>query len=344
MIRPTCLILPFGLMLGAIILGGGDLKAGSTKPKPTADTPVVEARFLNGSLVRMNLVQEPIEVVTVYGKLTVPPSEIRSIDFGWHIDADTQARVNEAIGLLNSSSYKQREQAVNDLIALGAPAYPSLVKASKSKEMEVASRAQKAMKEIEKKVPSRVLNRRNEDVIRARKFIIIGKVSNPTIQARADYFGDLQLRPSQLQSLRHVESADEVELVIDAATHGSSVDTWLETSVEVTARQNLKITATGQVDLWPQGPGQYLSTPNGRAGTRAPLTGPFASVASNNWNAGSLVGKIGPNGTPFLIGENFRGQAPASGRLYLNILMSPWNNASTGSYTVRITVGDELPE
>ena len=52
--------------------------------------------------------------------------------------------------------------------------------------------------------------------------------------------------------------------------------------------------------------------------------------------AGSLIGKIGENGKAFYIGDRFEGPATEEGKLYLQIVPSPWNNASTGTYRVRI--------
>ena len=49
-----------------------------------------------------------------------------------------------------------------------------------------------------------------------------------------------------------------------------------------------------------------------------------------------LIGKVGENGKAFYIGDRYEGTAPEEGKLYLQIVPSPWNNASAGSYRVRI--------
>ena len=53
--------------------------------------------------------------------------------------------------------------------------------------------------------------------------------------------------------------------------------------------------------------------------------------------AGALVGKIGDNGEPFLIGENYDNAPEREGRLYLQIGPSPWGCPSSGSYQVKIS-------
>jgi hypothetical protein len=52
--------------------------------------------------------------------------------------------------------------------------------------------------------------------------------------------------------------------------------------------------------------------------------------------AGALVAKIGEHGKAFFVGERYEGTANEDGRLYLHIVPSPWNNASTGTYRVRV--------
>jgi hypothetical protein len=56
--------------------------------------------------------------------------------------------------------------------------------------------------------------------------------------------------------------------------------------------------------------------------------------------AGILLGRIGENGKVFVIGERYQGTPNQEGTLYLLIAPSPWNNASTGSYKVKIGAGE----
>ena len=57
----------------------------------------------------------------------------------------------------------------------------------------------------------------------------------------------------------------------------------------------------------------------------------------SSFMAGCLVGRVGDAGKAFLIGERYDGTPSEEGKLYLQIVPSPWNNASTGSYRVRVT-------
>jgi hypothetical protein len=113
----------------------------------------------------------------------------------------------------------------------------------------------------------------------------------------------------------------------------------MDSGVAVDPQLDLQITASGSVDLWPQGPGQYLAGPNGMAGAR-----PVGAGGGFAAGPGVLVGRIGEDGAPFVIGERYSGRPSRPGRLYLHVGPSPWNNASTGGYRVRIASGAHMTE
>jgi hypothetical protein len=304
-----------------------------------------EVRFANGSTVFMTILQDRIEIQTEFGKLSVAPRDIRSIDFGVHLPEGMDGRIEDALKQLTSGSYRQREAAVKELAGFGALAYPSLHRAAKSKEAEVASRAQTAIKLIERRVPAKQLRLKEEDVIHTCKFTIVGRVVTTAIKARSEYFGELALKPHQLHAIRWLEGAGEAEVTIDAARYGSAHNQWMDAGILVDPQLDLQITASGMVDLWPQGPGQYMANPSGMvaAGGRPQ---PVAAGPGGHFVAppGVLVGRIGEDGTPFVIAERYAGRPTRPGRLYLHIGPSPWNNASTGSYRVRIISGYSAAE
>src|SRR5262245_35856930 len=74
-------------------------------PPPDNETEVL---FANGSLVRMQLLQEAIEVETRYGKLTIPCKEIRRVDFGVHLPEGAEQQIDAAIKKLASPHFKHR--------------------------------------------------------------------------------------------------------------------------------------------------------------------------------------------------------------------------------------------
>jgi hypothetical protein len=75
-----------------------------------------------------------------------------------------------------------------------------------------------------------------------------------------------------------------------------------------------------------------MSEPTGLSGYTQP------GVPARLGIPGQVVGRIGSNGTQFAVGAGFKGKVTESGKLYLRIHPSPWNNDSSGSYKVKVTV------
>jgi hypothetical protein len=307
------------------------VRAQAPERKSRPEAREVEVHFANGSVVRMNLQQEHLEVATRYGKLTVPTSDIRKIEFGVHLPEGVDKRIEAALKNLGSENFKARDGALRELVALGPYAYPSLTTAAKVEDLEVSQRVQMALTRIREKVPARDLRLREDDLILTPGFTIVGRVVSPSIKARAEYFGDVTLKLPELRTMRWLAGPGEIDIKVDATKYGSNASQWLNTEFQVDASSQLVVTASGSVDLWPQGPGQYVSGPKGytSAGRREAAF------------PGTLVGKIGENGSTFIIGERFEGPAGNEGPLYLQIVPSPWNNPSAGSYQVKIatTIG-----
>jgi len=299
-------------------------------PKTNADKQVeAEVHFADGSLVRAILLQEHVDVMTRYGKLTIPVREIRRIDFGLHLSEGVRQRVDEAIKQLGSDTYRQRQDVVKQLLGLGPLAYPAVHAASSSSDPEVAKRAQTVIKNLREKIPPEQLRIKMDDFILTAEFPVTGRIMASALKARTAYFGDVDLRLSELRNLRLRGGSGEAEVVLDAAKYGSTPDQWFDSGFAVDSLAGLIITASGVVDLWPQTPGQYTATPKGYGQPGPTKTGRFM--------AASLVGRIGETGTPFFVGDRYEGAPGQEGHLFLHIVPSPWNNASTGSYTVKIS-------
>ena len=315
---------PYVLALSIVLVSAASSSAQSSTPSSKPN--VAEVRFGDGSIVRMTVMQESLDVQTKYGKLTIPLSDIRRVEFGLHVPADVNQQITQSIKRLASDVYKERDVASKDLIQTGHFAYPSLQRASRSGDMEVAYRAASLIKTISERVPPDLLKLREEDVIHTADFTVIGKISSETIKAHSPHFGEVALKLSELRTMHMRQHGGKSDLIVDAGKHGSALDQWCDAGVTLDAGQRLIITAEGQVDLWPQGPGQYMAAPKGY--NTAGKGGQFM--------AGALIGKIGENGKLFYVGERFDAAINEEGRLFLLIIPSPWNNASTGGYRIRI--------
>lgn len=319
---------PFRWTLGALLIGAGLSSAQGLGNKDVPRPNQAEVRFGDGSLVRMTILQENLEVMTKYGKLTIPIREIRRIDFGLHLPEGVGLQIENSIKQLGSETYRERDEAVKLLAHQGPLAYPFLQRAARSPDLEVSQRAQTVLKRIIEKVPQENLRTKEEDVIHTIEFPITGRILSLSIKAHSSHFGELSLKLSDLRTMFVRASGGENEFALDASKHGSTPDQWLDTGVIVDGSQRLVVSGDGQVDLWPQGPGQYVTSPKGY--TTAGKGGSFM--------AGALIGKVGENGKAFYLGERYEGSPGEEGRLYLQIVPSPWNNASTGSYRVRVNM------
>jgi hypothetical protein len=314
--------------LSAVILAGSlSLAQGQGKrdvPRPN----LAEVRFGDGSLVRMTILQDDLDVMTKYGKLTIPLHEIRRIDFGLHLPEGVGQHIDHSIKLLGSETYQERDEAVKHLVHYGPMAYPFLQKVVRNSDPEVSQRATGVIKRITDKTAPENLRIKEDDYIQTVEFPITGRILHPVIKAHSTHFGDLSLKLSDLRTLFVRGTTGDNELVVEAAKHGSAPEQWLDTGIIVDPSQRLLIVGEGQVDLWPQGPGQYVAGPKGYS----------TAGKGGSFMAGALIAKIGEHGKMFLVGERYEGASTEEGKLFLQIVPSPWNNASSGSFRVRISM------
>ncbi len=319
-------------------------KSPMTPAKETENKPLpVAIQLSNGSQVYMSLLQDFVEIETDYGRLKIPAKEIRYVEFGLHLEEETEKSIRKAVELLKDSSYKAREKALKQLIDLGGQAYPFLKKASKSKEEDVAKRAEKGMEAIEYKVPVKLLNRPREDKIGTTKFVVVGKIVTPAFRIQGEYFGEVSLKPKQMFFLRCLQGSAITNHTIDATKYGSVPAKWMDTGKFVQKQMYLKIEASGKVDLNPQSPGEYLCGPNGyqeEALQLWPGMQALTRVDSTYLQVpGALIAKIGENGTPFYVGKYHRQLPHQEGNLYFQIVLSDVSGSSLGVYHVKVFTG-----
>jgi hypothetical protein len=313
--------------LGAIALIAG---SGLAQAQGKTDVPrpnLAEVRFCDGSLVRVTILQDDLEVQTKYGKLNIPLRDIRRIDFGLHLPDGVGKQIDQSIKQLGSETYRERDEAVKHLVHYGPMAYLPLERASRHSDPEVSQRAKNLIKRIAEKTAPENLRIKEDDHIQTVEFPITGRVLPPTIKVHSQHFGELALKLSDLRTLYVRGAGAEGEIVVEAAKYGSAPDQWLDSGVMVDPSQRLTIIGEGQVDLWPQGPGQYVTGPKGYS----------TAGKGGNFMAGALIAKIGDHGKAFAVGERYECTPADEGKVFFQIVPSPWNNASAGSFRVRLS-------
>ena len=312
-------------------------KGSGADPKPVKDEPnTFEIRMADETVMKVVLIDPTLAVTTRYGKLTVPAGEVRRIDFGFRYPDGVEAKIGQAIADLGSSEFRTREDAEQTLANIGGHAAPALRRAAKSDDPEVARRAKAVLKLVEAKTAGDKAEVRDFDVIETAEFTLKGRLEMNALKVRTKYFGETTVKIADVRAFRSVGSAGAGEFALDASKYAKMTQNeWMDTGIEVSSGQQLEVTATGRIDQWPQGPGQYMCGPEGQGGGNPGFPGaPGVRVGL----PGQVIGRIGTTGTPFGVGANYKGKANDSGRLYLRIGGSPWNCDSTGSYKITANV------
>jgi hypothetical protein len=315
---PTALAVTFTLPT----LGTAQQPTQTKEPCPK----IAEVRFGDGSVVRMTLLQEQLEVMTRYGKLSIPVGDIRRIEFGLHPPGGMGDQITTSIKQLGSDVYRDREGASRELLQAGHWACIALQKACKSNDPETVQRATQILKQITDKTSPELLRLKEDDIIHTNEFTIVGRIVTTSLKAQSPHFGEVALKLCDLRAMHVRQQCNTGELHVDAAKFGCEANQWMDTGVSLDPSMQLVVVVNGQVDLWPQTPGQYVAGPKGY--NAVGKGGPFM--------AGSLIGRIGENGKAFLIGDRFEVPVSEEGKLYVHIVPSPWNSPSIGGYHVRI--------
>src|SRR5947209_8719891 len=186
---------------------GKDAKATNTKDE-------AEVHFANGSTVRLGLLQDKIDVLTRYGKLSIPLAEVQRIEFGVHLSADVAKQVDEALAKLASTQYADREDGARELATLGPSAYCALLRAIKGTDQEVVRRSEKIIADIRARFPEKELRSREEDVITTPSFTIVGRIVTPALKGKSEYFGSVQLQLPQMRHLRCLRTGGEIQVAV----------------------------------------------------------------------------------------------------------------------------------
>jgi hypothetical protein len=142
----------------------------------------------------------------------------------------------------------------------------------------------------------------------------------------SDYYARSSNQYGQNRSYRSSESIANPGNPIDIA--GGTP--WTDTGIDVMRGDALRFDAQGQVTFI-----HGATPPAGPAGG-APLSQHYPVRSSG---VGALIGKVGPNGSPFLVGDNRNAiSMPATGRLFLGINDDDFNDNS-GSFRVTVIRG-----
>jgi hypothetical protein len=187
---------------------GADKKAAATtgkKGKPTrrVGPPTLEARLVEGGTLNLTLLDERVELITPYGRLSVPLSDVQRIEFATRVSQDVVEQLDRAIRNLGADEFDVREKASADLLALGERAYAALTKAAEHSDPEVARRAEELLEKIRESVPEERLTPRENDVVHTKDSKFTGKLVGESLKVLTAQFGEQRLKFADVLSLGH---------------------------------------------------------------------------------------------------------------------------------------------
>jgi hypothetical protein len=219
--RRVARFVPFALFVAAFVLTNHGLSGVSpAAQQPAPNKPAgtdVEVRCVDDSTMRLKLLDDRLDLVTKYGKLEIPVTDIRRIEFATRVPSEVTARVSTLISTMNHPDYETREKATAEVRDLKERAFPLLVKAIKNPDPEISRRAEESVKYLQGRIPAVQLEARECDVIYTDDSKITGKLVSPALRVQTLMFGDQTLKLTDVRTLRSLSGSLAEESV--AATN-----------------------------------------------------------------------------------------------------------------------------
>jgi hypothetical protein len=175
--------------------------------KSAKGNAAAEARFRDGSNLKLTVLGENLEMSTRYGELAIPVSDIRIVEFATRVPEKDAKQIATAIDNLGSSQFRTREAATAELLAFKEKAYAALLRAAKHGDPEVTRRAGELLAKLRETAPEDILEVRAEDVVYTEDMKITGLLRVTNLKVLTAQFGEQQLKLSDLHSLRSLAAS-----------------------------------------------------------------------------------------------------------------------------------------
>ena len=261
---------------------------------------------------------EGVKVKTAYGTLTVPMRELVRIRFCSSVDSNLSEKIAGLIQQLGHEEFDLREEATEKLTAIGLPALKALEKAQQSEDEEIKARAEKLVAQLEGNVEEPdedelhlVPLEGEEDEVETAEFTIKGQIEEQNFMVKTRY-GSLGFKRADILSIVFQEPlVTRLSFDVPGATLAEK-NSWFDSQADLAEGEEFRLKASGILTL-----ATHNGTKCGPDGTRSIKRTP--PPAFKEFPTGSLVGKIGKTGKPFLIGTDYEGVVEKKGRLFLGI-------------------------
>jgi hypothetical protein len=182
-------------LAGPLAADEGAHDKGSTPP------PAFEARFADGSLLKLTLREDRLTMLTATGKRTVTLADVQKIQFATRIPDELAKRIDAAVAQLGSAAFQEREQASKELLEIGVPAYGAVQAAARSPDVEVRRRAEALDAKLRELVPAELLDFRKQDVITTKASKVEGRIEGTALRVTTSMFGDQEAKLADLRDL-----------------------------------------------------------------------------------------------------------------------------------------------
>jgi hypothetical protein len=177
------------------------------RDKSTKKHAAAEARFLDGSNLKLTVLGESLEITTRYGELLIPVSDIRVVEFATRVPEKDAKQIATAIDNLGSSQFRAREAATAELLGFKEKAYAALLRAAKHGDPEITRRAGELLTRLRETAPEDILEVRDEDVVYTEDMKLTGLLRATNLKVLTAQFGEQQLKLSDLHSLRSLAAS-----------------------------------------------------------------------------------------------------------------------------------------
>ena len=209
-----------------------------------------EARFNDGSALKLALRDPQVELTTPYGKLVIPANDIHRIEFGWRATPEVLSKVELAVVRLGSPAFKERESASAELFSLKEKSYPALVQAARHNDPEVVRRAEEILVRLREAVAEDVLEAPDYDIIHTKDSKIAGQLAATTLKVQTSQFGELQMKLTDARGLRSLAVPAEEVAAKDVLPDPGSLTNHMQ---QVGKTLRFRVTGSADGSLWGTG-------------------------------------------------------------------------------------------
>lgn len=320
----------------------------------------VSLELLDGNLIKGTTSLNDIELITAYGKLTVPASKVSHIDIGLGKDPTVNEKAKPLLKILvTSTTDEARKGAYSDLVKLGPKVIAAINDFYNDPKNVVEESAYtgeytidnalseiRATSNLSEELP-------NEDVITMENnYTMGGTYSFSKMEVKTEY-GNLTVPKEKIKSvdISVFTEAGKGEYLfqLNASKHisGNQNGGWLKTGIQLKAGQTFNINASGEITLTSLSNNKYKPDGSVKAPGATEFTKPYGTgVEEGDYGGasyasyGQVVYKIGEKSTDNLkAGAKFKGTAKSSGMLLISIYETVYNASNKGVYSVKISIG-----